>query len=294
LTPSAQDSSPLGDGGRSGGEAQLAENIARFYGELYDEDARLTSSADGRLELMRTQELLRRFLPAAPARVLDVGGGTGVHARWLVQDGYHVDLVDPVPRHVQQAARVCDATLGDARKLAAADASYDVVQLLGPLYHLPDPQDRKQALAEAVRVLRPGGLLAAAAINRYASVFEHTAYAQLHRERLTGSIASILATAVHDGRRGFTIAYFHRADELVGELEDAGLTDVRVFAVEGPAWSLLKAVEQQTGQPPGEDLFAAALTAARLAEPYPELLAAASHLLAVGRAPGGAAPRSEP
>ncbi|MEU0570324.1 hypothetical protein ABZ297_33740 [Nonomuraea sp. NPDC005983] len=37
----------------------------------------------GRLEFWRTQDVLRRVLPSAPARVLDVGGGTGVHAEWL-------------------------------------------------------------------------------------------------------------------------------------------------------------------------------------------------------------------
>jgi ubiquinone/menaquinone biosynthesis C-methylase UbiE len=254
------------------------------YTHAFDEGTRLTSSADGRLELLRTQELLRRFLPRPPARVLDVGGGTGVHARWLVEDGYDVDLVDPVAHHVEQARHVCAATLGDARGLTAEDASYDVVTLLGPLYHLPDRDERLQALRETARVARPGGLVAAAAINRYASIFEHTALAHLHNERLRESITETLATSTYDGRRGFTVAYFHRAEELAAEFRTAGLRDVQVFGIEGPTWSLLKAVEQSTGAPPADALFESALIAARLAEPYPELLAASSHLLAIGYA----------
>ncbi|MEU8823658.1 class I SAM-dependent methyltransferase [Streptomyces sp. NPDC048636] len=265
-------------------EIALAPEIEHFYSEVIDEDVRLSMSADGRLELLRTQEILRRFLPPTPARVLDVGGGTGVHARWLVEDGYKVELVDPIARHVEQAARICPASVGDARALNAEDASYDVVQLLGPLYHLPDPEDRRTALSEARRVVMPGGLVAAAAINRYSSLFEHVTYAHLHTDRLQAAISKILRTAVHDGK-GFTLAYFHRAEELADELRVAGLTDVEVFGVEGPAWSLLKAVEQQPGEGPTDDMFASALTAARMAEPYPELLAASSHLLAVGRVP---------
>lgn len=263
---------------------ELAPEVTTFYTDVFNEGSRLTSSADGRLELLRTQELLRRFLPKAPARVLDVGGGTGVHARWLLEDGYEVRLVDPVARHVEQAREVCPADLGDARSLDAEDSSYDVVTLLGPLYHLPDRDERLQALCEAVRVARPGGLVAAAAINRYASVFEHTALAHLHTERLRKSIADILATATYDGRRGFTVSYFHKAEELAAEARAAGLRDVQVFGIEGPTWSLLKAVEQSTGAPPDDALFQSALTAARLAEPYPELLAASSHLLAIGYA----------
>lgn len=45
--------------------------------------------------LVRAQELLRRFLPPAPARVLDVGGGTGIHAEWLVRDGLRRDIGGP-------------------------------------------------------------------------------------------------------------------------------------------------------------------------------------------------------
>jgi ubiquinone/menaquinone biosynthesis C-methylase UbiE len=56
-------------------------DVARFYAEAYDEDVRLTRSPHGRLEFARTRELLERVLPAPPARVLDVGGGTGIHAR---------------------------------------------------------------------------------------------------------------------------------------------------------------------------------------------------------------------
>jgi hypothetical protein len=60
---------------------------------------------------------------------------------------------------------------------------------------------------------------------------------------------------------------------------------VAVYGIEGPAWSLLKAVEQHAGPEPSDALFESVLTAARLAEPYPELLAASSHLLAVGHVP---------
>ncbi|MFD4119149.1 hypothetical protein ACFWSJ_37615 [Streptomyces niveus] len=91
--------------------------------------------------------------------------------------------------------------------------------------HLPDPADRQQALAEASRVAKPGGLVAAA-INRYASLFEHVTYAHLHTERIHASVSKILETAVYDGVRGLTLSYFHRAEELVTELVAAGFQDV--------------------------------------------------------------------
>lgn len=133
-----------------------------------DEGARLLRSGHGRLELVRTRELLGRFLPGAPGRVLDVGGGTGVHASRLADRGYQVHLVDPVPRHIDTAAGYGTFTVaqGDARNLDEPDRSVDAVLLLGPLNHLVSAADRLLALREALRVLRRGGVVFAAAIGR--------------------------------------------------------------------------------------------------------------------------------
>src|SRR6187549_2801369 len=116
--------------------------IHHHYDTAYDEDTRLRVGL-GRLELARVQDIVHRHLPPA-ARVLDVGGATGVHAEWLLDDGHTVHLVDLMPTHVARAeARLGEharftATVGDARTLPVRDASVDAVLLLGPLYHLTD------------------------------------------------------------------------------------------------------------------------------------------------------------
>ncbi|NGO75261.1 methyltransferase domain-containing protein [Streptomyces sp. YC504] len=206
----------------------------------------------------------------------------------MAKDGYAVDLIDPVERHITTArAAGLNAELGDARRLAAPDASYDVVLLFGPLYHLLERGERDQALTEAKRVLKPGGLLAAAGVNRYASLFEHTSYQHLHTERMLHSISTILERHFHDGQKAFTKMYFHRGEQLLQEVAEAGFERTAVFGIEGPTWAMLKAVEQHTKEPLDIEsgLFQSAPTAARLAEPYPELLAASSHLLTVGHRP---------
>jgi len=149
--------------------------VVRHYEASREED-RLAGGLR-ELELVRTREILRRHLPVPPRRVLDVGGGTGIHAAWLLDDGYQVHLVDLTPRHVDEAlarlgGRGLTAGLGDARRLPRADDSFDAVLVLGPLYHLHETNDRVAALREARRVVRVGGLVAVAAINRFASLFD--------------------------------------------------------------------------------------------------------------------------
>jgi SAM-dependent methyltransferase len=160
-----------------------------------DEDGRLRRSAHGWLEFLRTQELLRRFLPAPPARIVDVGGGTGVHARGLAAEGYRVSLVDVVPAHVERAGRIpgVEASLGDARDLAEADGSVEAVLLLGPLYHLREREDRVRALVEARQVVRPGGALGAVDLDRAGALLADAARCA----RIVETHSAMIAVSAH-------------------------------------------------------------------------------------------------
>lgn len=122
--------------------------LIEYYEGTHDEAERLRVGI-GRLEFARTLELLGRFLAPPPARVLDVGGGTGIYASQFASKGYEVLLVDPVPSHISRALSTdgFEATLGDARSLESIDDdSFDVALLLGPLYHLQSKAERLMAL----------------------------------------------------------------------------------------------------------------------------------------------------
>ena len=80
--------------------------------------SRLTTTPDGRLEFLRTQDVLRRLLGPSPSTILDIGGATGAHAAWLTADGHQVTLVDPVASQVAVAsANGIQGQVGDARDL---------------------------------------------------------------------------------------------------------------------------------------------------------------------------------
>lgn len=265
----------------------------RAYYDRGGEAGRLDVGARGVLEFERTKELVLRHAPglsdrsAAPLRVLDVGGGPGTYALWLAELGHEVLLIEPVPLHVEQAGTAhpaIRAEVGDARHLDVEEGSYDMVLLLGPLYHLQDGADRLRALREAHRALRAGGVLFAAAIGRFAALLDLLLrFDRFHEPGVAEVVRESVRTGVfRGGREGlFTEAYFHLPSELEAEVADAGLTDVQVYNLEGPGFLTLD-TEERWADPERRE---ALLEAARLVESEPEFRAAASHLLAVGRRP---------
>ncbi|MEU4605359.1 diguanylate cyclase [Kribbella sp. NPDC023972] len=255
-------------------------DIRSYYSTMTETD-RLIATGHGRLEYVRTTELLTAHLPPPPARVLDIGGATGIYARWLAGLGYQVHLVDIVPEHVTAAlskSPELTAAVGDARHLDEPDSSADAVLLLGPLYHLLQHYDRVTALREARRVLRPGGIVAAAVISRHAALLAAASRGTLDSWQRDLAMAT-LANGRHDTRLGFTAAYFHTPDEAVAEGQDAGFHDVTIHAIEGPMWAALKT---STNPSTTNDLLESALVCARAIEQDDALLAASAHLLIVG------------
>jgi SAM-dependent methyltransferase len=264
------------------------EAIAAHYASGYEAD-RLHQGA-GQLDRERSRELLGRFLPAAPATVLDIGGGPGGHACWLAARGYRVHLIDLTPLHIelarQASARQPEAPLastevGDACALSWGSATADAVVLFGPLYHLTDRADRCQALREAYRVLRPGGILLAAAISRFASALDGLCRGFLKDAQFAAIVRGDLTDGQHRNPTGrpeyFMDTFFHHPDELRAEVAEVGFVRANIYGVEGPGW-LVSEFDAWWGNGEYRDRL---LQLARALQTEPSLLGASAHLMAV-------------
>ena len=264
----------------------IPDEVLEHYEQLVDEDLRLREGM-GELELLRTQEIIRRHLPDGPLRIVDVGGGSGVHAEWLLADGHHVHLIDPVVSHVEQALESLgenegfSAEVGDAGKIDAPSHSYDAVLLLGPLYHLTESADRVGAWSEARRLVTHRGHVFAAAITRFAPLFHGLTNGGLFDPQFRAFAEADLASGQHRNPTGdpewFTTAYFHHPDELAEEAAGAGLRLVELVGVEGlAAW--VPELDKRWANPDDRETI---LFSARAIESEPSLRGLSAHLLAV-------------
>ena len=270
-------------------EWTLSPEILAYYQQAA-ESTRL-QSGPSQLEFARTKEVIDRWLERSPAVILDVGGGPGAYAIWLADLGHEVHLVDPVAELVAHAQslrgadgrKISSCRVGDARTLDHRDQSANALLLLGPLYHLIDAEDRRQALREAYRVLAPGGLLFAAAISRFASALDGLAQDLFADPMFDQIVKRDIAEGIHENRTGklelFTTAKFHRPDELAAEVRAAGFSVLSIVGLEGPGWLFADFNERWQDPRRRDDL----LRIARTLESEPSIQAVSAHILAVAR-----------
>lgn len=243
-----------------------------------------------RVEGYVLRALLERWLPPAPARLADIGGGNGRWALELAGRGYRVALLDLVPALVADAAhrnraagRPLDAVLqADARRLPWPNQAFDAALVLGPLYHLFDRADRVAALDEAARVVRSGGVVLVQSLNRVGALRQVLTFFGADAGPIDwrwfwdhGTFAEPKAPPF------YASTYWHTPHQLRDEIADAGLEVRTLQGLDGPA-----AEGQATlaGAPDWavEQWGQVALTLGA----DPALHATSNHLLAIGTRPG--------
>ena len=148
----------------------------KIYYESHDEDARLCSRS-GQIEYLTTMRYIEKYLRPG-MRILEIGAATGRYSHTLARMGYQVDAIELLEHNIRifqqntQPGERITITQGNAIDLSAFPAEqYDMTLLLGPMYHLFTREEQHQALCEALRVTRPGGLLFTAYCNNEATIY---------------------------------------------------------------------------------------------------------------------------
>lgn len=153
------------------------ELLATFYSN-YDEEGRLLTR-HGAVEYLTTMRYIERYLQPG-MRILEIGAATGRYSHSLARMGYQVDAVELVQHNIDifnsmtQPGERITIRRGNAKDLSfLADDTYDLVLLLGPMYHLFTEAEQIQALSEALRVTKTGGILMTAYCGNEATMIQY-------------------------------------------------------------------------------------------------------------------------
>jgi len=148
------------------------------YYSARDEHERF-ASRHGSVEFLTTVRYIGRYLEPG-MKILEIGAASGRYSHYFARQGYEVDAVELIPHNIGLfRANTADGENvrifeGNATDLSMFDDNtYDIVLLLGPMYHLFTDADCAKALSEAVRVTKPGGILMAAYCMNDATVIQY-------------------------------------------------------------------------------------------------------------------------
>ncbi|MCH5321850.1 MAG: class I SAM-dependent methyltransferase [Eubacterium sp.] len=153
------------------------ENIIKDFYKHYDEDKRLTSKSH-LPEYLTTMRYIKKYLKP-DSKILEIGAGTGRYSLALADLGYSVDAVELVPHNIKimkskvKASHNINIYEGNACDLSFLENNtYDIVLLLGPMYHLFTEEDKHKAISEAIRVAKHGAVIFSAYCNNDTSMLK--------------------------------------------------------------------------------------------------------------------------
>ena len=176
-------------------------------------------------------------------RLLCRRGATGALSFWLAERGHKVSLIDFTPKHIEIAKqreeenkiKLESIIVGDARELPYNGNSFDLVLLMGPLYHLTEKSDRLKSIQEAYRVLMPNGRIICEVISRYASMTDGFLFGLVNDPEFVPIVQRDIEIGLHkdtsQSQKYFTDGYFHRVEEVASELVECQFLFEELIAV---------------------------------------------------------------
>jgi 2-polyprenyl-3-methyl-5-hydroxy-6-metoxy-1,4-benzoquinol methylase len=219
------------------------EMVKEYYStQVRDEWHRLVMDAYHRLEFDTTLHYLDEYLPQR-GLILDAGGGPGRYTLELAKKGYDVVLLDAtqanldfarrqIKRHGLQA-HVPEITVGSIVDLSKfSDSTFDAVLCTGgPLSHVLDPHNRESAIAELIRVVKPGAPIFVSVIGRLGTLT--VILIEESDEIGLPHFKQLLETGDYLGGHGFTACHFYQPEELRDEFTREGLQILEMVGLEG-------------------------------------------------------------
>lgn len=265
--------------------------VIDFYNQNPENEwNRLFVSPYRRLEYEVILHFLGQYLPPQ-GHILDLGGGPGRYTIALARQGYTVTLVDVAEANIRLArqkierqglkAQVAQMRVADARELSfLQNESFDAVLCMGPLYHLPQKQDRLQCLHECHRVLKPDSPLFLTLLPRGSylrdALRSGNFYNSIHE---SPQVFEQIFRQGHSPEAQVPNMYFCSLDEIPATLADTGFELDILASTHGFASFMDEQVNALAKNP---EAWNALLHWVITTCTDPNALSAAEHLLAVG------------
>lgn len=257
--------------------------LTDFY-SAYDEDGRLLSR-HGSVEYLTTMRYIEKYLKPG-MRILEIGAATGRYSHTLARRGYTVDAVELVQHNIDifkantQPGEKVTIRQGNAMDLGFLEAdTYDITLLLGPMYHLFTVPEQLQALKEAVRVTKKGGVVFAAYCNNDATMVQYCfGRGMLREQRYRDLVDPVTFKASSDPAELFQL---YRKEDIDALMESLDVTRLHYLGTDMATNFMRAAVDEME-----DELFQLYLRYHFSICERPDMVGATHHILDVFRKNG--------
>ena len=243
------------------------------------EDKRLTRR-HGQVEYITSMKYIHKYLEQMESpKILDIGAGTGRYSVPLANEGYDVTAVELVKYNLgilKAKKSSVKAYQGTALNLSKfKDETFDFTLLFGPMYHLYTFEDKLQALSEAKRVTKKGGIILVAYLMNEYSVITH-GFKKNHIKQCMAD--GKLTEDFHCISEPEDLYDYVRLEDINQLDEAAGLERIQIIAADGPADYMRKELNAMD-----EETFELFVQYHLSTCERPELLGASAHTLDILR-----------
>lgn len=251
----------------------MNETELTTYYNKFNEDKRF-NSRHGQVEFITTTKYIEEYLKNSNT-ILDIGAGTGAYSLYFENKGYDVTAIELIKHNM----RVIESKLkkghvyqGNAINLfKETDETYDIVLLLGPMYHLISYEEKLKALNEAKRVLKKGGILFVAYIMNDYAILTH---GFKERNILNSLTENKIDENYHITPKENDLYSYVRLEDIDRLNKDASLKRIKIISPDGPANHMRASLNSLSEEEFQEFIKYHLHTCER-----PELLGAAAHTL---------------
>lgn len=244
--------------------------------EIFDEAMRLKFSKASQVEFITGVTYMDQYLKQ-DAKILDIGAGAGIYSLHYAKKGYQIDAIELSKANIKafekEITKDMRITLkeGNALDLKAYPSDYyDLVLLMGPLYHLASKEDQVKAMLEAKRVLKNDGVLFAAFISNDMVFLTELDYNQTFFE-----------SDQYDHETFDIVDFpfvFHTVDEAIKLFDQTDIMIDKMVAQDGVSELLAKKINQMSDMSYQQYLRYHLYCAEK-----PEMLGRSNHMLFIGR-----------
>lgn len=191
------------------------------------------------------------------SRVADIGAGTGIYIFEIAGKVKSIAAVDLVQKHVDEICRKAnEKKVGNIEAFCGSaidfrilrDEEYDIVLCLGPMYHLRRSEERLRCLNECKRIVKKGGILFVAYINKLVEMNYFVKNGKFMHEELINEIEN----GEIKNQKGFDefldISYLTYPEEIEKEAQLCNLKIVKNLGTDGISYLLQEEIEKMNSE----------------------------------------------